>query len=114
MADRPNASSAIRHVRVFISSPRDVLAERDRASEVVERLGTDPAFRDKLKIDAVRHDDPNAPAALLAHLTPQESINRSLVAPSDCDIVVCILWGRMGTPLATPLKEDGTPFPVGY
>ena len=115
MGDRPNAflPSVVRHVRVFISSPGDVLAERLRARDVVERLGKDPAFRDRLKIDAVLYDDPDAPAPLLAHLTPQESINQGLIRPSECDIVVCILWGRMGTPLATPLKEDGTPFLSG-
>jgi hypothetical protein len=43
------------------------------------------------------------------HLTPQEAVNRSLSKPSQCDVVVVILWGRMGTPLPESYKKpNGT------
>lgn len=114
--ERPKAKphgSVVRHVRVFISSPGDVPDERRRARGVVDRLGKDPAFRDLLKLDPILWDDPEAPAPMLANLTPQESVNRGLVRPSECDIVVSIFWGRMGTPLEKPLKKDKTPYLSG-
>jgi hypothetical protein len=41
----------VRHVKVFVSSPRDVVEERILARQVVDRLGKDPAFRNDLKLD---------------------------------------------------------------
>jgi hypothetical protein len=100
-------------VRVFVSSPGDVADERRRVRAVIERLGKDPSFRNHLKLDPILWDDPEAPAPMLANLPPQESVNRGLVRPSDCDIVVTIFWGRMGTPLQKPLKADGTAYLSG-
>jgi len=105
--------SKVQHVRVFVSSPKDVAEERQLARRVVERLAKDPVYRDDLKLDPILWDDPEAPAPMLAQLTPQESVNRGLVRPSDCEIVVTILWSRMGTPLETPLKADGTAYLSG-
>jgi hypothetical protein len=109
---RPEAST-VRHLRVFISSPGDVPRERQLARAVVDRLGKETAFRDRLKLDPILWDDPEAPAPMLASLTPQESVNRGPVRPGACDIVVTIFWGRMGTPLEKPLKKDKTPYLSG-
>lgn len=103
----------LRRVRIFISSPGDVAEERRLARAVVQALGKDPAFRDHLALDPVLWDDPEAPAAMLATLTPQESVNRGLTRPSDCEVVVTILWSRMGTPLETPLRADGSQYLSG-
>ena len=44
-----------------------------------------------------------------AGLTPQEAINRGIAKPSECDLVIVILWSRMGTPLPPEYtKPDGT------
>src|SRR4029453_9221725 len=67
----------------------------------------------RLKIDPILWDDPEAPAPMLANLTPQESVTQGLLRPSDCDIVVTIFWSRMGTPLEKPLKRDKTPYLSG-
>ncbi len=49
-----------------------------------------------------------------AGLTPQESIKRGLPKPSECDLVIVILWSRMGTPLpADYTKPDGTAYLSG-
>lgn len=103
----------LRRVRIFVSSPGDVAEERSLARETVQALGKDPAFRDTLALDAVLWDDPEAPAAMLATLSPQESVNRGLARPSDCEVVVVILWSRMGTPLETPLLPDSTQYLSG-
>src|SRR5262245_25893589 len=100
-------------VRVFVSSPGDVPEERRRARELVHKLGKDPTFREHLALDPILWDDPEAPAAMLATMTPQESVNRGLVRPSDCEVVITILWARMGTPLESPLRADGRPYLSG-
>jgi hypothetical protein len=75
----------------------------------LEELLRGHAWKDKFSIDPVRWDDPHAPAPMDAHLTPQEAVNRSLPKPSQCDVVVVILWGRMGTPLpGSYQKPDGS------
>ncbi len=86
-------------LRIFLSSPGDVADERAQARRLVERLGRDPSFRLKAMIEAVAWDDPDAPTPMLAQLTPQQAVDRHLPKPSACDIVVVVLWARMGTPL---------------
>ena len=49
-----------------------------------------------------------------ATLTPQEAIKQGLPPPSQCDIVVVILWSRIGTPLPDDyLKPDGSRYLSG-
>ena len=112
MSRLPSRDS-VRHIRVYVSSPSDVSDGRRLVGSIVERLAKDPAFRDYLKLDPILYDDPDASAPMLANLTAQESVNRGLVRPSACEIVVCIFWGRMGTPLVKPLKKDKTPYLSG-
>lgn len=51
---------------------------------------------------------------MLGNLRPQECVNRFGPRPSKCDIVVLILWSRMGTPLPEDcVKEDGTRYLSG-
>jgi tetratricopeptide (TPR) repeat protein len=93
----------LQSIRIFLSSPGDVTEERQIALNVVKNvLPVDPFIRGKANIDIVSWDDPNAPAGLSAHLSPQQAIERGLPPPSDCDIVIVILWSRLGTPVVTP------------
>jgi hypothetical protein len=49
-----------------------------------------------------------------AGLTPQEAIKRGFPKPSQCDLVIVILWSRIGTPLpADYTKPDGTAYLSG-
>ena len=51
---------------------------------------------------------------MLATLTPQEAVDQGLPKPSDCDIVVVIIWSHMGTPLPPEFtKPDGNPYLSG-
>ncbi len=107
-----NASSL--QLRVFISSPGDVADERNLAREVLHTLPNDPVYRGCIGIEAVSYDDPGDPVAMAAHLTPQAAINVERPKPSQCDVVIVILWSRMGTPLpAEYLKPDGSPYRSG-
>jgi len=49
-----------------------------------------------------------------AGLTPQEAIAQALPKPEKCDLVVVILWERIGTPLPdTYRKTDGSRYRSG-
>lgn len=101
----------MRQIRIFLSSPGDVGKERDLARRIVKDLLTvDPFIRGKANLDIVSWDDPDAPTSLSAHLSPQEAIARGLPSPSACDIVVVILWSRIGTPVVAP---DGSRYNSG-
>jgi len=78
-----------RTLRVFISSPEDVRPERLIAERVVRRL--DQEFSLHLDLRAVMWER----EPLLASHHFQELIT----APHDTDIVVVILWSRLGTAL---------------
>lgn len=103
------------HLRIFLSSPGDVGDERTLAQSVIEQeLPRDPLLRGQLTCEAVRWDDPTAPVAMPATLTPQEAVNRGLAKPSECDVVIVILWSRMGTPLPESYrKADGSSYHSG-
>lgn len=82
------------------------------AQNVIEQeIPKDPLLNGQVTCEAVRWDDPTAPTAMPATLTPQEAVNRGLPKPSQCDGVVMILWSRMGTPLPEDFrKADGSPY----
>lgn len=88
----------IPYIRLFLSSPSDVVDERKIAMEVIERLPYRAAFLEKATIRVIAWDKPGVGTALRAKLTPQEAINRCLPKPSECDIVVVIFWSQLGTP----------------
>lgn len=97
------------HLKVFLSSPGDVATERSIAHAVVAQLQYDPFVRGRATFDVIAWDDPSGGAPIKATVTPQESINQGMTRPQDCDIVVVILWSRIGTPLPFPeyQRADG-------
>src|SRR6516225_2617205 len=101
-------------VRIFISSPSDVAEERKVAAELIEQeLAKREAFRKPLKLDVFRYDDPHSDTPFLADRSAQRSVDQRLQS-ADAEIIVAILWARMGTPVrdpkdpATILYESGT------
>ncbi|MBL8659397.1 MAG: hypothetical protein JNM75_06535 [Rhodospirillales bacterium] len=109
------SSDKIHLFRIFLSSPGDVATERDLARALIKDvLPVEPFIRNKTAFDVISWDDPHASVAMPAHLTPQEAVNRGLPKPCECDIVVVIMWGRMGTPLSPDFKkENGEPYLSG-
>src|SRR4051812_18694296 len=90
---------APRRVRIFLSSPSDVDEERSLARDLIERvLCKEPAYYGHLSLEYVAWDDPEAPTPMLATQVPQASVNAAKPPPSQCDIVVVVLWSRLGTP----------------
>jgi formylglycine-generating enzyme required for sulfatase activity len=101
-------------VRIFLSSPGDVAQERTLAHQVIDNLMHDALLRDKVVLKAVAWDKRDSRTPMLATLTPQEAINEGLPKSSDCDIVIVILWSRIGTPLPAEYKKpDGSPYLSG-
>lgn len=102
-------------LRFFISSPGDLLEERNLAQETIEQyLQKDEFVRDEVTCQVVRWDDPAAPVPMPATLTPQEAVDRELHHPAQCDVVIVVLWSRMGTPLPDTFKRlDGTTYQSG-
>jgi hypothetical protein len=103
------------HLRFFLSSPGDVSDERIFAKQVIEQeLPKDPLLRGRITCEVLMWDDPDSPVAMPATLTPQEAVNRGLAKPSECDVVIVVLWSRLGTPLPDEYrKPDGTPYLSG-
>lgn len=83
---------------MFISSPSDVRPERLIAERVVRRLGREFAYH--LKLEPIMWE--REPLVASNHF--QETIT----PPRDTDIVVVILWSRLGVPLPT----DKFPGPI--
>jgi hypothetical protein len=100
--------------RIFLASPSDVSDERELARAVIGQIRLERAFRYHLDLQCIAWDQPGVEAAMEANLTPQEAIKKGLPKPSECDIVVVILWSRIGTPLPPEYKKpDGTTYLSG-
>jgi len=94
----------MRKITCFISSPGDVGQERLLALRVIERLQGEFASRVELAPIVWEHE----PLRATAHFQDQ------IVRPSDTDIVICILWSRLGTRLpANYTRADGSAFQSG-
>jgi WD40 repeat protein len=83
-----------RVLKVFLSSPGDVSEERVLAERVLKRLGEE--YREWVQLVLVLWEH----EPLFAHAGFQEQIQR----PSQCDLVVSILWSRLGTRLPANFK----------
>lgn len=95
---------ALKALRIFISSPGDVAEERLIARRVIGRV--DSQVGDVLHVEAVFWEH----QPLLATASFQEQ----LIRPSETDIVLGILWSRLGTVLPAHIRRtDGTPYASG-
>jgi WD40 repeat protein len=78
-----------RLLRIFLSSPGDVAEERVLAERVFRRLDSEFAHAVRLELILWEHEP------LFAHSGFQQQIPRA----SQCDLVVSVLWSRLGTRL---------------
>ena len=95
-------------IRIFISSPSDVAPERAAALRAIALLNR--RYADTLRLEGVFWEDYFFPATA----DFQTWINRQ-TPPWNCDLVVCILWSRIGSPLSDtwPRREDGSRYESG-
>jgi hypothetical protein len=108
----PDAKPPPLHLRVFLASPGDVADERALVRRLLkDELPYDPFLRGRITFDVVSWDDPAAPTPLPARLTPQEAVIQFETRPSECDIVIVVLWSRLGTHLdLTKFHKDNGEF----
>ena len=101
--------------RIFLASPGDVPLERKLARETIAHISSERRFRGRIDVEIIAWDQPGAAVAMEAGLTPQEAIAQGLPKPEDCDLVLIVLWSRIGTQLPGDfdVKEDGTPYLSG-
>ena len=98
---------SVREVKIFVSSPGDVNSERALAFQVIKRLQRE--YVEHLKIVPVLWE--RLPLEAVAGF--QDEIER-IASPSEADVVIFILWSRLGTPLGPEfLKPDGAPYNSG-
>ena len=84
--------------RIFVSSPSDVFAERERLERVVARLNGE--FGGQV-LQAVRWERTYYSAA--------RTFQDQIPLPSQTDLVICILWKRLGFELPPDYRRpDGT------
>jgi WD40 repeat protein len=76
-------------VLIFVSSPADVEHERSLVKDVIERLGQE--YLPYFTLQAVLWEE--------EALTADRTFQAGLTQPEDCDIVLVILWTRLGSPL---------------
>jgi tetratricopeptide (TPR) repeat protein len=94
----------INTIRIFISSPGDVFEERTLAQRVIERVQAE--FSGRAVLDPIfwEHEP------LLATDTFQTQISM----PSEADVMVAILWSRLGTRLPRDFtRKDGSRYQSG-
>jgi hypothetical protein len=77
-------------VRIFVSSPSDLDHERALVRDVVEALAQE--YLPYFKLRAILWEE--------EALTAAQSFQAGLLRPSECEIVLVMLWTRLGTPLA--------------
>jgi WD40 repeat protein len=97
------AEPVMERYRLFLSSPSDVLIERDRAEAVVKRVNA--RRLDRPQFELVRWE--------LDYYGAQTDFQSQIPKPSECELVICIFWKRLGSDLPDKYaRSDGT-LPTG-
>lgn len=86
-------------IRVFIASPGDVHQERDEACRMIHNWNAAHSMSRSVLIEPVRVET-HSHAVQGGH--PQDLINSQLL--DRCDLLVAILWSRLGTPTNSDLS----------
>ncbi|MEM6305169.1 MAG: AAA family ATPase [Pseudomonadota bacterium] len=89
--------------RIFLSSPSDVKPEREAAARVVRALNAKLPVPDRFELVAWERSYYTADA------TFQDQIARS----SECDLVICIFWKRLGSQLPEKYRRPDGSLPTG-
>ncbi len=91
-------------MKIFISSPGDVGEERSLAALVLDRLQKEFAGRVALEPYFYEHEP----------LRATDTYQPQIMLPSQADVVLVILWARLGTPLPQKItRPDGSTYASG-
>jgi len=94
-----------RMVKIFVACPGDVAAERKHVTEVAEALNRNTAGERDVQFRVLGWETDARPR--VDDQGPQGPIDKDLPV-EECDIVVGILWKRLGTPIPEMGGETGT------
>lgn len=98
----------INRYTVFISSPSDVSKERGIAIEIIDDHNRSAFAQEKnYRLEPLGYEKYTAPSVG----SPQLIIDKQMDRSDECDLVICILWHRMGTPTHDP--DSKKLFPSG-
>jgi cellulose biosynthesis protein BcsQ len=96
--------SDVRTVRVFVSSPADVIPERERVSRILSRL--DAEFAGSAQFMTIRWEQEFYSAG--------RTFQAQIASPAEADLAVFIFWSRAGTVLPSEFhRADGTSYISG-
>jgi hypothetical protein len=84
---------------VFVSSPGDVRAEREVVAAAIERLAAAAHIKWFCSLEACLYERTVPP---LIGRPPQHAVDLFMMRPAECDVLVCVLGHRMGTPVLDP------------
>jgi tetratricopeptide (TPR) repeat protein len=96
---------ATRTLKVFVSSPGDLAPERALVAHIVRAINAD--FLNVLQLDVILWEAKSYSA--------RDSFQAQILDPSMCDLVIALLFQRMGTPLPIELaaRADGSGYESG-
>ncbi len=89
--------------KVFLSSPADVDAERDAFERAAEKING--SHIDATPLEVVRWEH--------QYYTADSTFQAQIDKPSDCDLVVCIFWKRLGSDLPDSYARADGSIPTG-
>ena len=97
----------MRTIRIFVSSPSDVVDERDRARQVIENLRR--RYAGRLELEPILWED----LPLQADMSFQEGIDL-IISERGVDIAVFLFWARLGSPTGPLITDrDGNSYQSG-
>jgi tetratricopeptide (TPR) repeat protein len=95
-------------VTIFVSSPTDVMPERERAARVVDRLQS--RFREHVTFVPIFFEEKEK------YYTAEKSFQEQIPDAGAADLVISIFWSKLGSELAPDLfgtMPNGNPYPGG-
>jgi hypothetical protein len=90
-------------LRVFISSPGDLISERAVVKQVLAEFNRSPRYRDLYQLLSYAWED-DAPARIGP--PAQSVVDDYMLRPEDADIFICMFGCRMGTPTKGLINPD--------
>ena len=93
----PHSDQDIPSFRIFLTSPDDVKKEKEYAISIIEQLRGERAFRGRINLECfVREEVIDAGIDMETGEPPQVPVMQGIPKPSDCDLVIVILWSQVG------------------
>ena len=96
---------AEKKLKLFVSSPGDLLPEREAVQRVVARINGD--YLGVVRFETIRWEEKSYSA--------RAGFQSQIIEASSCDLVIAMLYRRMGTPLPIEVarRDDGSGFESG-